>query len=360
MQFINLKAQYNVLKDQIDAKYQQVMQHGFYIGGPELAEFEQQIAEYVGVKHAICCSSGTVAIQMAMMALNIQPGDEVITSPFSFFAAPEMMMLLGIKPVYVDIDPKTYNLDANLLEAQITDKTKAIMPVSMYGQPADMTAINAIAAKHGIPVVEDAAQSFGGTHHGKKSCGLSDIACTSFFPSKPLGTYGDGGACFTNDDNLAHILRQIMNHGQEGRYNHVRVGINGRMDTYKAAVLSVKLAVFDQELKQRQQVFQWYRAYLPEPFSAPHIAENNTSAVAQFTIRCRDRDAVVAKLKAQDIPTAVHYPVVLYKQPCVSEAEQALWHCAHAEKAADEVLSLPFGPYMSEDEVKQVCAALRS
>jgi UDP-2-acetamido-2-deoxy-ribo-hexuluronate aminotransferase len=358
MQFINLKAQYNALKPQIDQKIQQVMDHGFYIKGPEIAEFEAQVADYVGVKHAIACSSGTVALQMALMALEIGPGDEVITTPFSFFATVEMILLLGATPVYVDIDPKTYNLDPALLNAAITDKTRAILPVGLYGQCADMQAINAIANTHSIAVIEDACQSFGATHHGVRSCNLSTLACTSYFPSKPLGTYGDGGMCFTNDDALAHRLHLIMNHGESSRYHHEILGINGRLDTMKAAILQVKLTALDKELKMRDQVIAWYRQYLPAPYCMPFIADFNTSSYAQMTIQVADRDAMQAHLKEAGVPTAVHYPVLMYQQPVILKNDSRTWVCPEAEKAANHVLSLPFGPYMTEAEVQAVASAL--
>ena len=249
--FIDLKQQYRRLKPAIDERIHAVLNHGQYIMGPEVAELEKRLAEYVGVRHAIGISDGTTALQVAMMALGIGPGDEVITTPFTFIATAETVSLLGATPVFVDIDPDTCNLDANLLEAAITPRTRAIIPVSLYGQCADMEAINAIAARHGLPVIEDGAQSFGATRHGKRSGGLSTIGCTSFFPSKPLGCYGDGGACFTNDDELGRKISQIRLHGQSQRYVHSAVGINGRLDTLQAAVLLVKLEHFDEDVQLR-------------------------------------------------------------------------------------------------------------
>ncbi len=243
--FIDLKAQQNRIKDKIDAGIQSVLTHGQYILGPEVAELEEKLAAYAGVKYCITCANGTDALQIAQMAFGIGPGDEVITPGFTYIATAETVALLGAKPVYVDVNPKTYNLDVEKLEAAITPRTKAIIPVSLYGQCADFDAINAIAAKYGIPVIEDAAQSFGATYKGRKSCNLSTVACTSFFPSKPLGCYGDGGAIFTNDEELAKVIRQIARHGQDRRYHHIRVGVNSRLDTIQAAILLPKLEIFD-------------------------------------------------------------------------------------------------------------------
>ena len=265
IEFIDLKAQQARIKVQLDAAIARVLQHGQYILGPEVVELEEKLAAYTGAKHCITVANGTDALQIAQMALSIGPGDEVITPGFTYIATAETVALLGAKPVYVDIDPRTYNLNPALLQAAITPRTKAIIPVSLYGQCADFDAINAIAAQHGIPVIEDAAQSFGATYKGRKSCSLSTIACTSFFPSKPLGCYGDGGAIFTNDDALAKVMRQIARHGQDRRYHHVRVGVNSRLDTLQAAILLTKLSIFDEEMALRQQVAERYAALLPPP-----------------------------------------------------------------------------------------------
>ena len=258
IEFIDLKTQQARIKSQIDAAIQRVLAHGQYILGPEVAELEEKLAAYTGAKHCITVANGTDALQIAQMALGIGPGDEVVMPGFTYIATAETVALLGAKPVYVDIDPRTYNLDSALLEAAITSRTKAIVPVSLYGQCADFDAINAIAAKYRIPVIEDAAQSFGATYKSRKSCNLSTIACTSFFPSKPLGCYGDGGAIFTNDDELAKVMRQIARHGQDRRYHHVRVGVNSRMDTLQAAILLPKLTLLEEEIQCRQKVADWY------------------------------------------------------------------------------------------------------
>ena len=340
MDFIDLKSQYQRLKAGIDAGIQRVLDHGQYILGPEVAELEEKLCSYTGAKHCITVANGTDALQIAQMALGIGPGDEVITPGFTYIATAETVALLGAKPVYVDIDPRTYNLDPALLEAAITPRTKAIIPVSLYGQCADFDAINAIAVKYRIPVIEDAAQSFGATYKGRKSCNLSTIACTSFFPSKPLGCYGDGGAIFTNDDELAKVLRQVARHGQDRRYHHIRVGVNSRLDTLQAAILLPKLAVLDEEIALRQQVAQRYSALLNKAgiTTTPHIEVHNQSAWAQYTIQMEQRGAVQEKLKAAGVPTAVHYPIPLNKQPAVIDHAATL---LVGDAVAQRVLSLP-------------------
>lgn len=288
MQFIDLAAQQARLKSQIDANIQKVLAHGQYILGPEVAELEEKLAAFCGAKHCISVANGTDALQIALMALGIGAGDEVITPGFTYIATAETVALLGAKPVYVDVDEQTYNLDPALLEAAITERTKAIIPVSLYGQCADFDAINEIAAKHKLPVIEDAAQSFGASYKGRKSCNLTTIACTSFFPSKPLGCYGDGGAVFTNDDNLAVVLRQTARHGQDRRYHHIRVGVNSRLDTLQAAILLPKLAILAEEIRLRGQVAQMYAHELAEAgITAPFIEAHNVSAYAQYTVRVK-------------------------------------------------------------------------
>ena len=369
MDFIDLKTQYQRLKADIDAGIQRVLDHGQYILGPEVAELEEKLAAYVGAKYCISVANGTDALQIAQMAFGIGPGDEVITPGFTYIATAETVALLGAKPVYVDIDPRTYNLDPALLEAAITPRTKAIIPVSLYGQCADFDAINAIAAKHGIPVIEDAAQSFGATYKGRKSCNLSTVACASFFPSKPLGCYGDGGAIFTNDDELAKVMRQIARHGQDRRYHHIRVGVNSRLDTIQAAVLLPKLAVFDEELAQRQSVADTYNTLLcwREPLFAnettknsrqtivtPHLEIHNTSAWAQYTVQVPNREAVQERLKQAGIPTAVHYPIPLNKQPAVADESVQL---PVGDVVAQLVMSLPMHPYLDKYELQIIAGA---
>ena len=345
MEFIDLAAQQQRIKSEIDANIQKVLTHGKYILGPEVAELEEKLAAYTGAKYCITCANGTDALQIALMALGIGPGDEVITPGFTYIATAETVALLGAKPVYVDVYENTYNLNVELLEAAITDKTKAIIPVSLYGQCADFDGINAIAAKHNIPVIEDGAQSFGASYKGRKSGNLTTISCTSFFPSKPLGCYGDGGAIFTSDDELAQIIRQVARHGQDRRYHHIRVGVNSRLDTLQAAILLPKLAILDDEMRLRQEVAANYQRLFTEVgFTAtPYIEAHNISAYAQFTVRVPNRDAVQAKLKEAGIPTAVHYPIPLNKQPAV--ASDAILPVG--DKVAEEVMSLPMHPYLS-------------
>lgn len=360
MQFVDLQTQYRKNQVKIDAAIARVLAHGKYLFGPEVELLEARLAEYVGVLHCISMSSGTTALHIALMALDIQLGDEVITTPFSFFATAEVIYLLGAKPVYIDIDPDTYLINPALLEAAITAKTKAIIPVSLYGQCADMDAINHIAKRHNIPVIEDAAQSLGAEYKGKKSCALSEIACASFFPSKPLGGYGDSGACFTNDDALAEKMRLIMNHGQKNRYNHTAIGMNGRMDTLQAAILLEKLAIFEKEITMRQVVASWYRDALPEYLTPPVILPYNLSVFAQYTVQVDHREKVIQQLSRADIPTAVHYPVGLHQQPIVAKMSAEQLSFPITEKVAKRVLSLPFHPYMTKEMVEMICEQLKA
>ncbi|MGI3477024.1 DegT/DnrJ/EryC1/StrS family aminotransferase [Providencia stuartii] len=359
MQFIDLITQQARIKDKINKGIQNVLTHGQYILGPEVNELEEKLAIYTGSKYCISVANGTDALQIALMAFNIKPGDEVITPGFTYIATAETVALLGAKPVYVDINPKTYNLDPTKLEAAITPRTKAIIPVSLYGQCADFDTINAIAAKYKIPVIEDAAQSFGASYKGKKSCNLSTISCTSFFPSKPLGCYGDGGAIFTNDDQLALIMRQIARHGQDKRYHHIRVGINSRLDTLQAAILLSKLEIFTEEIELRNKVAQMYTLLLNDIgiITTPYIEEHNISAWAQYTIRVKDRNLIQEKLKSLGIPTAVHYPTPLNKQPAVADQKALL---PIGDEIAKEVMSLPMHPYMTEENIKKVVSSLKN
>ncbi len=370
MEFCDLKTQYQRLKADIDTGIQRVLDHGQYILGPEVNELESRLAAYTGAKHCISVANGTDALQIAQMALGIGPDDEVITPAFNYIATAETVALLGAKPVYVDIDPRTYNLDPQSLDAAITERTKAIIPVSLYGQCADFDTINAIAAKHNITVIEDAAQSFGATYKGRKSCNLTRIACTSFFPSKPLGCYGDGGAIFTSDHELAKVIRQIARHGQDRRYHHIRVGVNSRLDTIQAAILLSKLSIFELELSLRQQVAARYSALLASSMPArmaseakesmpclalPYIELHNTSVWAQYTIRVRDRRDVQEGMKRAGIPTAVHYPTLLSRQPAVLDDAAAVPMC---DAVVQEVISLPMHPYLSQIDQQAVVAVL--
>jgi UDP-2-acetamido-2-deoxy-ribo-hexuluronate aminotransferase len=357
MEFIDLKAQQARIKDKIDAAIQRVLAHGQYILGPEVTELEEKLTAYSGAKHCITCANGTDALQIAQMALGIGPGDEVITPGFSYIATAETVALLRAKPVYVDIDPRTYNLDPTLLEAAITPRTKAIIPVSLYGQCADFDAINAIAARHGIPVIEDAAQSFGASYKGRKSCNLSTIACTSFFPSKPLGCYGDGGAIFTNDEELAKVIRQIARHGQDRRYHHIRVGVNSRLDTLQAAILLAKLGIFEEEIALRRVAAQRYDHNLIELgiTSTPYVESHNSSSYAQYTIKVQEREILREKLKNDGIPTLVHYPIPLNRQPAVL----ASMNLPVGDQIAKQVLSLPMHPYLTQNVQRTIVAALQ-
>jgi UDP-2-acetamido-2-deoxy-ribo-hexuluronate aminotransferase len=356
IEFIDLKTQQALIKDRIDAGIQRVLAHGHYILGPEVAELEERLATFVGAKYCISVANGTDALQIAQMALGIGPGDEVITPGFTYIATAETVALLGAKPVYVDVDPRTYNLDPQLLEAAITPRTKAIIPVSLYGQCADFDAINAIAARHGIPVIEDAAQSFGATYKGKRSCNLTTIACTSFFPSKPLGCYGDGGAIFTSDDELAKVMRQIARHGQDRRYHHVRVGVNSRLDTLQAAILLPKLDLFPDELERRGLVARQYARLLGEVgITAPFVEDYNRSAWAQYTVQVENREQVQERLKAAGIPTAVHYPIPLNRQPAVSDVDACL---PVGDAIAQWVMSLPMHPYLDDVSLRSIISSL--
>lgn len=358
MEFIDLKTQYQHIKSSVDHRIQTVIDHAQFIMGPEVTELEDKLSAYTGSRHAITCASGTDALLIAMMALDIHPGDEVVTSPFTFIATAEMIALLGAKPVFVDIEADTYNLDPALLAAAITPKTKAIMPVALYGQCADMDRINEVA--NGIPVIEDAAQSFGARYKGRTSCNLSTIGCTSFFPSKPLGCYGDGGACFTNDDVLATRMKQIRVHGQDRRYHHPVIGLNGRLDTLQAAVLLSKLEVFDHELSLREKVAAQYAQALGDSVRTPRVRSYATSTYAQYTVEVDHREAVQDGMKAKNVPTAVHYPVPLHLQPAFAFLGQGKGTFPVAESAAQRVISLPMHPYMTSDDIRQVSEALQA
>lgn len=357
MEFIDLKAQYRQLKSEIDAGIQRVLDHGQYILGPEVAELEEKLGAYTGAPHCIAVANGTDALQIALMALGVGPGDEVITPGFTYIATAETVALLGAKPVYVDVDDRTYNLDPALIEAAITPRTKVIVPVSLYGQCADFDAINAIAARHGLTVIEDAAQSFGASYKGRKSCNLSTIACTSFFPSKPLGCYGDGGAIFTQDAQLAKVMQQISRHGQDRRYHHVRVGVNSRLDTLQAAILLPKLAVLDHEMTLRQEVASRYDRLLNAAGidSTPYVEPHNVSAWAQYTIRVDHREQVQTRLKDAGVPTAVHYPIPLNRQPAVEDLSAVL---PVGDRIAQRVMSLPMHPGLDASSQERVALAL--
>jgi UDP-2-acetamido-2-deoxy-ribo-hexuluronate aminotransferase len=362
--FIDLKTQYRRIKPSVDGRIARVLEHGQYVMGPEVLELEQSLARYCGARHCVAVSSGTDALLIALMALDIRPGDEVITAPFTFFATAEMIALIGARPVFVDVDPRTYNLDPAKLEAAITPRTRAIMPVSLYGQCADFDAINAIACGHELPVIEDAAQSFGASYKGKRSNALGLIGATSFFPSKPLGCYGDGGALFTDDDALAKLMREIRVHGQDRRYHHPRLGLTGRLDSIQAAVLLAKLEIFDDEVAARERVAAVYARLIEAEFGQggpvrpPWVAPGNTSVYAQYTVEVDAREIVETRMKALGVPTAVHYPMSLHEQPVFGYLGQPAGSFPVSEAAARRVLSLPMHPYLTEAQQQQVVAAL--
>jgi UDP-2-acetamido-2-deoxy-ribo-hexuluronate aminotransferase len=356
MQFTDLKTQYAALKPRIDARMQRVLDHGQYIMGPEVAELETALAAFTGAAHCITVASGTEALLIALMAQGIGPGDEVITTPFTFAATAEMIVLAGATPVFVDIEPDTCNIDARLIEAKISARTKAIMPVSLYGQVADMAAINTTAARHGLAVIEDAAQSFGAVYQGQRSCSLSTWGATSFFPSKPLGCYGDGGALFTNDAALAQAAREIRVHGQSARYTHTRVGVGGRMDTLQCAVVLAKLERFEWELQRRAELGARYQQLL-SGVEQVAVRPDRNSVWAQFTVLVDQRANVQKLLTTAGVPTAVHYPLPLNQQPayatyCCPDC------CPHSSRAAQRVLSLPMSADLSEADQDRVVAAL--
>jgi UDP-2-acetamido-2-deoxy-ribo-hexuluronate aminotransferase len=365
LDFVDLKTQYAALKDRIAARMQAVLDHGQYIMGPEVKELEDKLAAYTGAKHCITVASGTEALLISLMAIDLKPGDEVITTPFTFAATAETIVLLGGVPVFVDIEPDTCNIDARLIEAKITPRTKAIMPVSLYGQPADMDEINAIAARHGdIPVIEDAAQSFGATYKGRKSGNLSKIGCTSFFPSKPLGCYGDGGAIFTSDDALAQACREIRVHGQSARYTHTRVGVGGRMDTLQCAVILGKLERFGWEIERRRAIGDRYNRLITDqlvarglPVQLLAVRPDRDCVWAQYTVMVDDRARVMDTLKAAGIPTAVHYPKPLHHQPAYAAGLDPAAH-PHSVRAAQRVLSLPMSADLSDADQDRVVTVL--
>jgi UDP-2-acetamido-2-deoxy-ribo-hexuluronate aminotransferase len=356
MQFINLKSRHIQIGVKINARIQKVMDHGQFILGPEVREVEEKLSQYTGSKHCVTVSSGTDSLLIALMALGVGAGDEVITVPYTWISTAEVIALLGAKPVFIDIRSDTLNMDESLLEAAITEKTKAIMPVSIYGQTSDMDSINKVAGRHGLPVIEDAAQSFGATYKGKNSCNLSTIGSTSFFPSKPLGCYGDGGALFTNDDELAEKFRWIRVHGQERKHHHPILGLNGRMDTLQAAILLEILEVFPEEVKKRQEIGETYTAALSQIdlLNAPIVVGGNKSVYAQYTILSEQRKNIQQSLKEKDIPSVSYYSVPLHLQPVFNNHGYEIGDFPIAEKVANQCLSLPMSPYLSLEDQKQV------
>ena len=356
MEFTGLKQQYQLLRTDIDAGIQRVLDHGQYIMGPEVAQLEAQLAGFSGAAHCITVSSGTEALLISLMALGVQAGDEVITTPFSFIATAEAIVLAGARPVFVDVDRSSGNLDPARLSRRIGPRTRAIMPVSLYGQPAEMDAINGIARRYGLSVIEDAAQSLGATYHGQRSGNLSAIGCTSFFPSKPLGCYGDGGAIFTSDAELARAMRELRIHGQAERYRHTRVGVGGRMDTLQCAVVLAKLPAFEHEILQRQRVAATYDAWFAGRVETLSPPADRSSAWAQYTIVPERREAVQAALTAAGIPSVVHYPLPIHRQPAYQRYDDVA--CPVAELLAQRVLSLPMSPYLTNADIGRVAATV--
>lgn len=356
--FANLGLAYQEHKEVIDEAIAEVINTSSFIMGPAVIELENKLSDFVGAKHSISCSSGTDALLLAMMAMDIQPGDEIITTPFTFIATAETIAFLKAKPVFVDIEDTTYNVDPSKIEAAITNKTKAIIPVSLYGQVSDMEEINAIAKRHNLMVIEDAAQSFGATYKGKQSCNLSDIACTSFFPAKPLGCFGDGGAVFTNDDTLAEKIKSLRLHGQTKRYHHQYVGMGGRLDTLQAAVLNAKLAHYDNDVLRRQKVADAYTESLSAHLTTPTVKNDRTSVWAQYSIRVKQRDRIQQALKSVGIPTAVHYPMPLHLQECFKYLKGKQGDFPIAEAISNEIMSLPMNPYLTEEEIDYITTNL--
>ena len=352
--FANLQLQYQTYKDKIDSNLQAILNKSNYILGEEVDVLEKELQNFTGAKYAISCSSGTDALLLALMAINIQPDDEIITTPFTWISTAEMMALIKAKPVFVDIEPDTYNMDANLIEAAITKKTKAIMPVSLYGQPADMDAIQSIADKYSLKVIIDGAQSFGSTYNNKTDSNLGDISTTSFFPSKPLGCYGDGGAVFTNNEECANKIKLLRVHGQNKRYHHKYIGIGGRLDTMQAAILLAKLPYFKKELKDRQKVADHYTNSLSKILQTPVIKPNRSSAWAQYTLRVKNRDALQLKLKKNDVPTSVFYPIPLHLQECFQYLGHQQGNFPISEKASNEVMSIPMNAFLTNEQIDYI------
>jgi len=357
--FFDLNAQQLKIKNKIDQRISAVLNHGKYILGPEVGELEEKLSIYTGAEFCVTCANGTDALQIALMAIGVGPGDEVITPSFSYIATAEAIALLGAKPVYVDVESATCNMDHQLIEEKISQRTKAIIPVSLYGQPANFTLINEIADKHNLPVIEDAAQSFGSTYQGRKSCNLTTIGCTSFFPTKPLGCYGDGGAIFTSNGELANIIRQIARHGQDRRYHHIRIGVNSRLDTLQAAVLLAKLEILDDEIEAREELAQFYSNQLKghNSIQPVEIKSGRKSAWAQYTVLCDNRKNVQQRLLEEKIPTAIHYPLPLNRQPAVADLSARV---PVGDSLSSKVISIPMHAYMDEVTRERICKSLIS
>jgi UDP-2-acetamido-2-deoxy-ribo-hexuluronate aminotransferase len=357
--FANLQLQYQKYKLDIDTKIHSVLNKSNYIMGEEIVELERSLEKFTGSKYAITCSSGTDALLLAMMAMEINPGDEIITSPFTFISSAETISFIKAKPIFVDIESDTFNINVNLIEAAITKKTKAIMPVSLFGQPADMDAIYSIAKKYNLKVIVDGAQSFGSIYKNKTDSNHGDISCTSFFPAKPLGCYGDGGAIFTNDEGYAKKIKMLRVHGQNKRYYHKYIGMGGRMDTMQAAILLAKIPYYKEELQRRNNLALSYSSSLEGLIETPTIKLNRTSAWAQYTVRVNNRDIIRDKLKSVGIPTAVYYPLPLHLQECFSYLNYTKNDFPVSQKAAKEVMSIPMNAFFSDTEVDYIIEKLK-
>lgn len=360
--FIDLQDQYRQYEAEIDSAIKNVCSEARFIMGPQIKVLEQKLEDFTESPNAITCSSGTDALLLALMACDVGHGDEVITTPFTFIATAEVISFLGAKPVFVDIDEVTYNIDSQKIEEKINKNTKAVIPVGLYGQPADMDEINDLAEKYKIFVIEDACQSFGSEYKGKKSCNLSKLACTSFFPSKPLGCYGDGGAVFTDDNEMSEKIKSLRVHGQVKRYYHKYVGVNGRLDTIQAAILNVKMNHFEEELKKRSIVAKRYSENLKGivDLVVPTVKDDRTSVFAQYSVRVKNRDVIAAKLKDAGIPTAIHYPKPLHLQEAYADLGHQEGDFPISELTSQEILSLPMSPFLKEDDQKYITETIKS
>jgi len=360
IQFIDLKRQYELLKSDIDAQIQTVIDNSSFIMGPQINELEKKLAEHVGVKHAISCASGTDALLLPLLAYDIQPGDEIITTAFSFIATAEVIAFLKAKPVFVDIDPETYNIDSSKIHAAITSRTKGIIAVNIFGQCADFDEINAIARDHGLFVIEDAAQSFGAEYQNRRSCSLADMGCTSFFPAKPLGCYGDGGMIFTNDSKRADVMESIRVHGKgTDKYDNIRIGVNARMDTIQAAIVLAKFKPYADEIQARQRVAKYYSDGLADVVCVPKILNHNRSVFAQYSIRVREREGLINFLKQKQIPTAIHYPKPLHLQTAFAYLGYKADSLPVAEAVCKDILALPMHPYLTKEEQDHIIGSIK-
>ena len=365
MNFIDLKAQYKELKEEINSGIDSVLNHGQYIMGPEVYDLEKRLADFVGVKHAISCSSGTDALIMALMAMKVKPGDYIITTPFTYIATAEVISLLGAIPKFIDIDPNTFNIDLNKVEEELLNnpnKYKVIIPVDIFGLLADYDSIDILKQKYNIKVIEDGAQSFGASYNNKMSCSYGDISCTSFFPAKPLGCYGDGGAIFTNDDYYSEVLKSIRVHGQGiDKYNNIRIGINGRLDTIQAAILIPKLKKLKDEIESRNNIAKMYNEKIDKTFRKQFIPDGNKSAWAQYSILCdsqEHREMLINNLEVANIPSAIYYQIPLYKQEAFQFLEYNKDDFKNSESVSSSILSLPMHPYLNKDEQNEICKVI--